>query len=841
MKLAFNVFLLCIIAGALANVSVTADDLYWTGGTTSISTLTNWIDGDGNNPTDLNNMDHNGWVNMDSGNTPIITAADYYPGWFNDLNIGHSNGGGAGKLEQTGGVTNVYNLLRVGDGAIDGNPVSSLSVTGGSLYDDWEIYVGQNGGYGSLSIDNASVACGPSPSSGGYGWTQIGRDGGNGTLTMTGASTLAVGEEFRAGWRGGTGNVNLSGTSQITARGFQNMGRNDDGRSGSVLNLTMTDSSKLVSTWNNMNFGSNGGTAIVSITGTNSSDKAGIGNVAPGADTDWIAFGVGDGSHATLTMIGNAEVNSGGYDMNLGCGGTANFIGTMTGDDNGRPLVIGGSVYVGKEGATATLTVTDATVSAGSELFVGHNGSSSSGELILYGDAQANATGGYGNINIGRDSGTGTVTMHDTSSMTCSGGGEKIVRVGIWGNGTGTLNMEDSATVTAAAARVGTENGTGTLHMTGGTFHTDYEFGLGWKVGTGTLWMDGSSKLEVRDLYNVGRDDGSFAYVDLLGSASVKTTGNGDDGALNFGSNRGYAEVTMKGDSSMKTNGTSWGSIGRDEGSSATLTMGTATGTDTASFSCKSWFNIGCWGGAEGTVTMYANTSMDVCTQEENANIGQGGTGTLVMHDSARFTSGGALTLGDSSGTGIVTLYDNAKLSAFGNVNINAGDSVVTLHDSATTMTAPSVQVGGTLKGNGTVVGDVVSVAGSTIEPGTSIGTLTVTGNLSLAGSLDIEYNQANTQKIDKLLVSGDLDLTGGILDFALETGGSALTDLAYVFATYGTRSGSLPTEQNVPAGYRVEYAYGGNSIALVEVPEPSTLVLLALGLLGIAVYRRRS
>jgi autotransporter-associated beta strand protein len=148
-----------------------------------------------------------------------------------------------------------------------------------------------------------------------------------------------------------------------------------------------------------------------------------------------------------------------------------------------------------------------------------------------------------------------------------------------------------------------------------------------------------------------------------------------------------------------------------------------------------------------------------------------------------------------------------------------------------------------TLEGNGTVVGAVVAAAGSRIEPGESIGTLTVTGDLTVGGSLDVEYDGAATQPIDMLAVSGVLDLNGGTIDFELDTGGSPLMAAAYVFASYGTLAPftTPPVEQNVPAPYHVDYAYGpgGNQIALV-IPEPSTLVLLAMGLLGAAVCLRR-
>jgi hypothetical protein len=42
----------------------------------------------------------------------------------------------------------------------------------------------------------------------------------------------------------------------------------------------------------------------------------------------------------------------------------------------------------------------------------------------------------------------------------------------------------------------------------------------------------------------------------------------------------------------------------------------------------------------------------------------------------------------------------------------------------------------------------------------------------------------------------------------------------------------------NVPAGFILDYAYHGNSIALV--PEPSTLLSLVAGVLALAIFRRR-
>ncbi|MCC6123964.1 MAG: hypothetical protein IT426_03305 [Pirellulales bacterium] len=147
------------------------------------------------------------------------------------------------------------------------------------------------------------------------------------------------------------------------------------------------------------------------------------------------------------------------------------------------------------------------------------------------------------------------------------------------------------------------------------------------------------------------------------------------------------------------------------------------------------------------------------------------------------------------------------------------------------------------LRGNGTVLGDIVAAGGSLVEPGASVGTLTITGNLSLGGTLHVQYD-SGANAIDQLLVSGTLDVSSASLSFSdIAASPVPLTQPAYVFATYGTLTGTVPAANisGVPAGYSLDYHYGGgNSIALV-VPEPSMFVLLALaGLVAPALRRNR-
>jgi len=144
-----------------------------------------------------------------------------------------------------------------------------------------------------------------------------------------------------------------------------------------------------------------------------------------------------------------------------------------------------------------------------------------------------------------------------------------------------------------------------------------------------------------------------------------------------------------------------------------------------------------------------------------------------------------------------------------------------------------TVNNGGTLGGTGTL-GSVTVFAGGHLAP----------GDLTLAGNMDFEGGELDVvgagNSLTGLSIAGNLILNN---EPTLNFSGS-LAPGTYTIGSYGgTLSGQF-TALDIPTGDTINYGTGSNSsITLSTVPEPSTVVLLSAGAIGLIGYglRRRA
>jgi autotransporter-associated beta strand protein len=222
-------------------------------------------------------------------------------------------------------------------------------------------------------------------------------------------------------------------------------------------------------------------------------------------------------------------------------------------------------------------------------------------------------------------------------------------------------------------------------------------------------------------------------------------------------------------------------------------------------------------GGTGSGATGYATISGGVVTGIVITSPGTGYTSGDTL--TAAFTGGGP-TAAASSVTGIA-------------VAANVGGGMTFSGTGVTTLSTTNTYTGATTINAGTLAlgaaGSITSSASIAIKAGATFNT--TAQSFALSGSQPITFTLDPTGSGSAGSISaGALDITNGQVSFTIA---GPLDDPAYTIASYSSLTGSqFAGVTNLPSGYALNYNYlGGNTIALVAVPEPATVALVSLGL----------
>ena len=447
-------------------------------------------------------------------------------------------------------------------------------------------------------------------------------------------------------------------------------------------------------------------------------------------------------------------------------------------------------------------------------------------------------TGNEFRVTSGTLSVTGTandVIVGDAASATgnrlaVSGGSfSSLAALVIGKTGSGNaFSATNGATVTGNNARFGLNAGSdgnaGTVDGVGTTWGLTNKLRVGSDSNDNSLAITGGGAVTVAsDVFVGGTSTGS-----AVSGNSVMVTGSGS--SLTIVSSTADLVISYGTGTNNKVTVADGGTLALSSikmGPNGTLQVGSgaAAGTVSPAATIDSPFG----GGA--VVFNHSSASHTFANPISGGiSVTQQGSGKTVLTGSNSYT--GSTTV--SSGTLALSAAAN-NIASSGTISVAAG-SVLDVSGVTGGFALASAQ---TLAGSGSVSGAATAASGATVAPGgAAIGTLSFGSSLSLVGSLEIGLAGSTT---DLLAVAGGLTLDpASIVDFSVVR---PLNQAAYVFGSYATLAGTFGTVNGLPTGYTVDYNYlSGNQLALVAVPEPSTLGLAVAGMAAaiVAVRRRK-
>jgi len=211
-------------------------------------------------------------------------------------------------------------------------------------------------------------------------------------------------------------------------------------------------------------------------------------------------------------------------------------------------------------------------------------------------------------------------------------------------------------------------------------------------------------------------------------------------------------------------------------------------------------------------------------------------------------TNNGILSLNDHTlsignalaNTGSVRLGTSASLTVSGAYTQTLGSTE--LYGGALTATGGVNILGGVLMGSGTINGNVLN--SGTVAPGQSPGVIEIIGDyVQDTGALNVQLGGTTPELYDRLIVDGDVSLSGYLQVFLMPGFAVNAGDSFKVLEWTGIRTGSFDTFVD-PYGV-FERVWGEHDLTLVAlsstVPEPSAVLVLSSALLAVAGMRRRA
>ncbi len=715
-----------------------------------------------------------------------------------------------GNSNAFSGSTSVTNGALWVNGTL-GNASSTMTVSNGGTLGG----IGTVGG--NVSISNGILAPGDAP-----GTLTI-----NGNLSLTNASVLnyAFGQ---AGVVGGPLNDLTVVGGNLTLAGTLNVAVSPGGTFGPGLYRVISYGGTLTN--NGLALGTQpaGSTDLVqtSVAGqVNLINTAGLtlnfwdGGTAPrnngvvdGGNGVWQASAGNDNWTESSGAI-NAPYTNGTFAIFAGSPGTVTV-------DNSLGAVVSGGMQFATSGYL--LQGQPISLAAGSNaLRVGDGTAPGAGYVATIASVLA-GTGGIDKTDLGTlvltgtNSYTGGTTISAGTLQLGNGGTTGSVVGNVTDNGTLAFDRSDAVTYGNVISGTGavTQLGTNTLTFTGINTYTGIT-----TVSAGTLALSGSGSIAsssdviANGTFDISATTSGASIQQLDGSGSValgtQTLTIGSTG----GSNHGLFTGAISGGGNLTLAG----------GTQTLSGVNTYTGITTISAGTLVLSGSGSIASSSDVID---NGSFDISATTSGASIKQlDGSGSVTLGNQALTigNTGGSnngIFSGAISGSGNLTLAGGTEtlngVSTFtGTTTVSAGTLEIgdSSHASASIQGSVDVQTGGTLRGHGSIGGNVIN--DGIVWPGGSVGVLTINGNYTQNADGTLQIDVTPTQA-SELLVNGNATLAGTL---SLTYAPGTYSPTTYTLVQAKARTGTFTTTNSfgaIPTSLNPTVIYNGTQADLV-------------------------